>query len=191
MDAQMQQAKVRDVLPWVKLTFDYTDQLAELIPDDKLGWRPEDPSGKWCFSLGEIAMHCADARRMLARQLNGEETEEGYFSSEPGEDGVWNFKNAITKQQILDGLKVCRDELEPWLEKPANELLEVTDGTRAVFQKSLDWMKEHGKPVEEAERRGPANIMRVLMAAAVHEAGHRGSLQTLLRQHGVNLPSGE
>jgi len=35
--------------------------------------------------------------------------------------------------------------------------------------------------------RGPVTIIRVIMALAVHESGHRSTLQTLLRMHGINL----
>jgi hypothetical protein len=40
------------------------------------------------------------------------------------------------------------------------------------------------------EMRGAPGIFRVLMAAACHEAGHRGTLYTLLRMNGVSLPEG-
>ena len=52
-------------------------------------------------------------------------------------------------------------------------------------------MKENNVPVEDAIKRGPANIVRVRMALCVHEAGHRGALQTILRLEGINLPHDE
>ena len=39
----------------------------------------------------------------------------------------------------------------------------------------------------EAELRGPASIVRVMMAMVAHEDGHRSTLQTFLRFHGINL----
>jgi hypothetical protein len=66
-------------------------------------------------------------------------------------------------------------------------LLEVTENARLVFRQNLEQMKEAGHPAGEWERRGPANVNRVLMALAVHEAGHRGTLQALLRLKGINV----
>ena len=191
MDAAVAEPTIGQALPWVNLTFDYTEQIAELIPEDMLDWRPEDPSGKWSFSLGEIAMHCADARLMFARQLSGNESTEGYWSEGPGEDGVWPFKQRGSRQEILDSLKAAREELEPYLNQPVSAMSEQTEGTRAVFDKTLQQIKEAGRDTAEHELRGPANILRVVMAAACHEAGHRGALQTLLRQQGVNAGSHE
>jgi uncharacterized damage-inducible protein DinB len=181
---------VGDVMPWVTMTLDYTDKVCAAIPDDKLDWRPTDPSGKWNFSLGEIAMHCADSRTMFARTLNGEgDNEEGYWMKYPEEGGSeWKrLREPGSKQEILDSLKAGREMLNEWLNKPSSELLSVTDGHRKSFDDMLAKMREAGKDTADAERRGPANVNRSLMATACHEAGHRGALQTLLRQHGVNV----
>lgn len=190
MDSQatpQQQANIGDVLPWVKMTLDYTEQLAALVPEDKLEWRPEDPSGGFFFSLGEIVMHCADARRMFAGQLHGTDTADSYWSPGPGEGSVWEFKKCADKQALLASLAETRRLLQDWLDRPASELLDTTAGTRQAYERMLQWHKEHGKDTNALAKAGPANIMRVLMATAIHEAGHRGSLQTLLRLHGVNV----
>lgn len=194
MDSSMQTAPVMtigDQLPWVSMTFDYMDKISALIPADKIDWRPEDPSGKWCFSLGELAMHSADARLMFARTLSGEDSEEGYWMDYPKDDsGVWTRKREPgSLQEILDSLAAGRKALEPWLNMPYSELLSSTPGTQATFEKNLAKMREAGKDTADAERRGVTTINRVLMAAACHEAGHRGTLQTLLRQQGVNAGS--
>lgn len=187
MDAGMQtEATLRESLPWVKMTLDQMEQVAELIPEDELDWRPEDPSGKYCFSLSEIVKHVTDARVMFASQLSGEEKEDAYWS-EPDEDGTWKFAAHKDKAELLDRLAASRHVVEPWLDKPVSALLEVTDGTRAIFDRHVAALKEQDKPVEDWERRGSANINRVLMALAIHEAGHRGTLQTLLRQKGINI----
>jgi hypothetical protein len=89
-------------LPWLTATLDSLEQIAALVPEDKLDWRLADPSGKWHFSLAEIVMHSADARRMFARMLTASESTDGYWSTGPGEDGVWPFKPYGTKQTILD-----------------------------------------------------------------------------------------
>lgn len=187
MDAAMQtQLTVGGFLPWVNMMLDYTDEIAALIPEDKLGWRPEDPQGKFCFSLGEIALHIADARRMFARQLAGNDSEEGYWSEGPNEQGVWQFHNCKDKQTLLDSLADARAELKAYIDMPARAYTETTDGTRKAYEKLLAQMREQGKDTAEIEARGPSNIVRVMMAAIAHESGHRGALQTLLRQHGVN-----
>jgi uncharacterized damage-inducible protein DinB len=185
------QATISDVMPWVTMTLDYTEQVAAAIPEDKLDWRPSDPSGKWSFSLGEIAMHCADSRLMFARTMAGEDdNEEGYWLKYPEGEGesVWTrLREPANKQEILDSLRAGRAALQPWLDKPVSELLSSTDGHRKSYEDMLAKMREKGKDSAEAERRGPANINRSLMATACHEAGHRGALQTLLRQFGINV----
>ncbi len=193
MDSSMQAAAATagDQLPWVNMTFDYMDKICALIPEDKIDWRPSDPSGKWCFSLGELAMHSADARLMFARTLAGEDSEEGYWMDYPKDDsGVWTRRREPgSLQEILDSLAAGRAALQAWQDKPYSELLSSTPGTQAAFEKNLAKMREAGKDTTDAERRGPSTLNRVLMAAACHEAGHRGTLQTLLRQMGINAGS--
>ncbi len=188
MDAATQPGlSVAGFLPWINMVLDYTDEIVALIPEDKLDWRPEDPTGHFCFSLGEIAMHIADARRMFARQLSGSESEDGYWSEGPDAQGVWKFTPPAGKAEILHSMNEARRELKAYLDLPAASYTQTTDGSRSTFEKSLERLREAGQPTNEAEARGPANIVRVLMAVIAHEAGHRGSLQTLLRMQGVNM----
>jgi uncharacterized damage-inducible protein DinB len=187
MDAvQQTQATIGQALPWTTMTFDYTEQVAALLTDELRDWRPEDPSGQFFFSLGEIVAHCADSRRMFARQLSGSQSEEGYWSQGPDEQGVWKFTELPAAADLVADLKAAREELAQWMGMPAGEQWNATDGTRAVFEKHLQTMRETGKDTGDAERRGPANINRILFAAAAHESGHRGSLQTLLRMKGLS-----
>jgi uncharacterized damage-inducible protein DinB len=169
------------------MTLDYTDQVCAHIPDDMLDWRPEHPAGNFMFSLAEIAMHCADARLMFARQLSGDNNTSDYWSAGPDEAGKWLFRPYGTKQAIIDSLAAARGELEPFTSRPAEELTATTPGTESAYSKTLSWMKEQGQETAEAEARGPATIMRVLMALTTHESGHRGSLMTLLHMQGVKL----
>ena len=188
MDSATQaQPTLGQVYPWLNMTFDYTDKISALIPQELLDWRFEDPSGRWTFSLAEQAMHCADARRMFARQITGNESTEGYWSEGPGEDGVWEFKEYGSKQAILDSLKESREEFAEVFNRPATDALLVTDGMKDTFEKIMKQMKEQGHDTADAELRGPANLIRVLMATVTHEAGHRGSMQTLLRSKGHNV----
>ena len=182
---------LREALPWATLIMDYTDKIAALVPDDLLDWRPEDPSGKFSFSLAEIIMHCADARLMFSRQLTGEDTEEGYWSAGPGEGDVWLFKDYSGKQELIDSLDSSRALLESWLDRPGAALTEVPDSCRQAFERHLAKMREKGEDTSVLEKRGPANIVRVMMAVAAHESGHRGTLQTALRLKGINLADDE
>jgi hypothetical protein len=183
------QPTVGIVLPWVNMTFDQTEQVSALIPEQLMEWRLPDPSGRWHFSLAEIVMHCADARRMFARQLSGSESTEGYWSTGPaGDDGVWGFGPYPSREAVLESLKDARAEFQTFLDKPASCITEVTDGTQQIFQTAMAKLRERGESTGQAELRGPANIVRVLMAGIAHESGHRSSLQTLLRLHGINLP---
>jgi uncharacterized damage-inducible protein DinB len=181
---------ISDCLPWVALTLDYTEQVAAAIPAKLLDWRPLDPSGRFCFSLAQIAMHIADARRMFAGQLAGATDEAEYWSSGPQDDGSWPFKPHGGLEPILVSLRGTRALLAPYLELPAEDILAETEGTRTSYARNLDYMRENGHDASRLERAGAPNIVRVLFALTVHEAGHRGALQTLLRQHGVN-PGGE
>jgi uncharacterized damage-inducible protein DinB len=193
MDAAQQpqaEATIGQMLPWTTNTLDYTEMVASKLTDELRDWRPTDPSGKFFFSLGELVAHSADTRRMFARQLAGNESEEGYWSmgdTGPSEDGVWQFKPLPSAAELLQSLKDARAEIQPYLDRPASEQWSVTDGNKAIFEKNLAGMREKGIDTAEAERRGPPNINRVLFAIMCHESGHRGALQTLLRMNGVQV----
>jgi uncharacterized damage-inducible protein DinB len=181
---------LREALPWVTMMLDYTDKVAASVPEDMLDWRPADPSGRFCFSLGEIVMHCADARLMFSRQLAGDEDGEDYWTTSlvgPDEEGVWPFRERGGKQELLDSLAAMRARFDQWLDKPASAITEIPETSRALFDKTIAELKEQGQDTAEWEKRGPASIVRVLMALIAHESGHRGALQILLRQHGINV----
>jgi uncharacterized damage-inducible protein DinB len=183
---------IGEALPNIKRTFNQSDGLCALIPEHLLEWRPTDPSGGFQFSLAEIAFHLADARLQFARQLAGNEVpEEDYmleYLEKPENDIHWKLKPHNGKTQILDYLKSTRAEFQVWLDKPASDLLLTTPGSEVVFKKALEAAEKRGTDTTAMRKRGAGTIMRVLTNAAIHEAGHRGSLQTLLRQHGINLP---
>jgi hypothetical protein len=190
MSTQLPVRTIGITFPLLNMTLDGTERFARLIPEDKLDWRLPDPTGRWHFSLAEIAMHCADARILFARQLSGSDRRDGYWSAGPtGEDGVWEFEPYGTKQAILDSLRSSRAELQPFLDLPAEASADVVDGVRRSFEKQVAGLREKGmeKEAAAAELRGPASVIRVLLALAVHENGHKGSLGTLLRTHGVEI----
>jgi hypothetical protein len=181
-------ATVGQSLPWTDLVLDSTEKIAAIIPENLLEWRLNDPSGKWHFSLAEIAMHCADSRRMFARQLTGEERQDDYWSGDPGENGIWPFRAYGNKEAILASLKEARAEMRPFFERPASDLMMTTEGTRRIFDKALSGMREKGRDTGVMELRGPANLNRIIMALLCHESGHKSTLLTLLRMHGINVP---
>lgn len=192
MSVATQAVTIGQHLPWVNMTLDYTEHLVEKIPDELLDFRPVDPNGHFMFSLAEIAMHCADSRRMFANTLAGIESEEGFWTEWDEADAgnelamAWKFKPRGTKQEILESLRSAREQLAPWLSLPLSSLNEATDGTRESFEKNLAKMREKGVDTAEVELRGPSTVNRVLFAVTAHESGHRGSLQTLLRLQGVD-----
>jgi len=179
---------LEQALPWIPMVLDMTERLTALIPEEKLSWRLPDPSGRWAFSLGELALHCADSRRMFARQLAGDASETGYWSDGPGEGGVWKFRDTPGREEILRSLRETRAELQLFLDRPAADMTAITDGARATFARALEQMKSKGQDSSAAERRGPPNIVRILMAVVAHENGHRAVLQTMLRLQGINPP---
>jgi hypothetical protein len=154
-----------------------------------MDWRPQDPSGNYSFSLAEIAMHIADERLELARRLSGSADEDGYWTLKAqwmsGE--AWEFRKPASMAEVVKSLLRGREALREWLEHPQEDLLETTPGTRAAFEKHIAGMSQQGREPDAAlVRRGPASLVRIMMFLCMHESGHRGSLQTLLRQHGIH-----
>lgn len=189
----LRKTTIGDLWPWAGETFRHTEQVAASIPEDKLDWRPTDPSGRWSFSLGEIAMHCADIRLMFARQLRGEDSEELYWLASPPErGGSWTRKREPGGlQEIMDTLVQGRTEIETWLALPASELLSPTPGMTAHFEARLTELRAAGRDTAAAERWGPGSIHWILMTVCCHEAGHRGALQANLRLLGISVAEEE
>ena len=67
----------------------------------------------------------------------------------------------------------------------------MTEGAKATYKRQIASVKEQGIDTTQMEMRGAPGIFRVLMGVACHEAGHRGTLYTLLRLNGVSLPGKE
>ncbi|MCC7479313.1 DinB family protein [bacterium] len=182
---------IGDQLPWLARTFRQTEQVAALIPPELMDWRPPDPSGRWSFSLAEIAMHCADIRLMFARQLRGEDSSVLYWLDSPKDSsGIWTRRREPAgPQEIVASLAAGREELEPWMALPYEQTLTATAGMQQSFLQYLASQREKGQDTSEAERRGPSTLNRIFFTVACHEAGHRGALQALLRLHGLGIGS--
>jgi uncharacterized damage-inducible protein DinB len=179
------QPAIRLALPWLNMTFDGTERAAAALTDELRDWRPEDPSGHFVFSLGEIVAHLADERRMFARRLSGEDSEDGYWGEGPAADGVWKFRPLPSAAELLADLKAARAQLQPWLDRPVAELWQIPDGSRKLFAKQLEQLRAEGGDVASHELRGPANLNRILFAVACHEQSHRGVLHICLRMNGA------
>jgi hypothetical protein len=183
---------VGDQLPWVVNTFNYTDSVASYVPDELMDYRPVDPSGAFHFSICELLMHISDSRRDFARQLSGANRDGGYWSPQEfiPEDGVWTFREYCNRDELFNSLRMARGELDVWLELPADRLLQPTSESRKLYDQAIEKLeRDNRKPSPGMLKRGPLNPMRVMTAAAIHESGHRGALQTLMRLNGVGFNS--
>jgi uncharacterized damage-inducible protein DinB len=186
--ASQAQQTIGDQMPWYGMTMEYTGKICELIPQQLWHWRPEDPQGHFQASLGEIAMHCADERHGYAHALSGKTDRDVFFTLSPGKDGINKFREGVSKQDVLASLRAGRALLDSYAHLPADRLTEVTEGAKAAYKRQIASVKEQGIDTTRMEMRGAPGIFRVLMAVACHEAGHRGTLYTLLRLNGVSLP---
>jgi uncharacterized damage-inducible protein DinB len=187
------QPTIAQSLSWVNYTFFRSDSTAAAIPERLLDWRPEDPRGGFQFSLAEIVMHLADARRMFASQLTGVDEAPNYWAPaywlpDSTDEDSYTFKPYGTKQALLDSLKASREQYAPYLALPATELLRTPPGGRVTFERMLAEYKAAGQDMTVLEQLGPPTIYHVLFMACVHDSGHRGTLHTLLRMHGEIEP---
>jgi uncharacterized damage-inducible protein DinB len=138
-----------------------TRRLLDIIPEDKLDWRPH-PKAK---SLGELAMHIAALQGNVA-QLGDEDVRD--VSDIPRSDPA-----AESREQIS---KIFSDSLEK-----AKQILNATDDNKAVS----GWQLTNGEQVAVAMPRN-AFWRTVLLNHFYH---HRGQLTTYLRTLDVPLPS--
>lgn len=179
-----------DGLPWIGITLDHTERITRLVDEERAGLRPVDPLGRFHFSLGELVMHIADSRRMFLGQLDGADYSGGYWADGAGPDaaGSWRFHPPASWADVQESISWAGGKLREYLAGPLGALWEPTAGTRSFFEAYLGDLRKAGREEQAAqyERRGPASLARTLTAMACHEAGHRGSLQTLLRLHGVD-----
>lgn len=178
---------IADALGMLRAYMDYTDQVCRAVPADKLDWRPAGADGGYYFSLGESIQHISDTRRQFARQLAGSDSEEGMWNTTYTDaETPWEFR-AGTLDELLASLDAGRAELEPWLELPFSDFTQPTPGTTAAYEARLAAKREAGEDTALLERRGPATLASVLLFFSSHEQGHRGVLQTQLRQLGFTI----
>lgn len=137
-----------------------TNRLFDVIPDDKLDWRPH-PKAK---SLGELAMHIAVLPGNVAALAVEDVHEFGGIPKDP---------EAADRDQIK---AVFAESLEK-----AKEIVRATTDENAVKEMKL---VADGKTLFAAPRNG---FWRTVLLN--HNYHHRGQLSTYLRTLDVPLPS--
>src|SRR5688572_2991750 len=161
MQAVGKQVRIVDaILAELHQEAEITKRLLDVIPEDKLSWRPH-PKAK---SLGELAMHVATLQGNVAELAQLETKEAGTFPIDP---------EAIGREQILE---VFAQSL-----KKAKDIVGSNDDAAAM----TDWnLTKDGKTVWTVPRLG---FWRSILLN--HNYHHRGQLSTYLRQLDVPLPS--
>lgn len=160
MKAQTKQARLVDpILAELDQEAEATRRLLEIVPEDKLTWRPHPKA----MSLGQLALHVAATQGGVAEgTLNDSVDTPDFIHSE-----------ARTRAEIVstfdDGLK------------KAKEIVSATSDERAL----AEWKIVDGDKVLLAMPR--IAFWRTVMLNHVYH--HRGQLSTYLRQLDIPLPS--
>jgi uncharacterized damage-inducible protein DinB len=161
MQAETKQMRIADAIVMeMEQEAEITRRLFDIIPEDKLDWRPH-PKAK---SLGELAMHIAMLQRGVAELGQPDTADISDISSEP---------EAASRAQILETFAES-------LEK-AKEIVGSTDDARAM----AEWkITKDGNSLMAMPR---IAFWRSILLN--HNYHHRGQLSTYLRQLDVPLPS--
>ncbi len=137
-----------------------TKRLLDIIPEDKLSWRPH-PKAR---SLGELAMHVATLQGGVAELAQQDSVEMPEFPPDP---------EATSRAQILAAFAESL--------KKAKEIVASTDDARAMAEWKLT---RDGATLMALPRIG---FWRAILLN--HNYHHRGQLSTYLRELDVPLPS--
>ena len=161
MHAEQRQMRIVDpILAEMDQEAEITKRLFDVIPEDKLGWRPH-PKAK---TLGELAMHVATIPGSVAEIGDLDVKEAGDFPPDI---------QPSNRMQITDAFA---DSL-----KKAKEIVGSTDDTRATAEWKL---VKDGSTLFAAPRIG---FWRSILLN--HNYHHRGQLSAYLRELDVPLPS--
>ena len=161
MQAETKQIRLVDpILMEMDQEAEITKRLFEIIPEDKLSWRPH-PKAK---SLGELAMHIAWLQGAVAELAQSESTEIPDFPPDP---------EAASRAEIVE---TFTESL-----KKAKQIVNATDDANAT---ALYTITKDGKTLMAAPR---IAFWRSILLN--HNYHHRGQLSTYLRQLDVPLPS--
>ena len=161
MQAETKQMRLVDpILMEMDQEAEITKRLFDIIPEDKLSWRPHAKAK----SLGELAMHIAGLQAGVA-ELSQQDTVE-----------IPNFPpdtEATSREEILEAFA---DSL-----KKAKDIVNATDDARAT---ALYTITKDGRTLMTVPR---IAFWRSILLN--HNYHHRGQLSTYLRELDIPLPS--
>ena len=161
MQAERKQVRIVDpILAELDQEAEITKRLLDVIPEDKLSWRPH-PKAK---SLGELAMHIATLQGNVAELAQFETKEAGTFPPDI---------EATSRAQILETFAESLSK--------AKEIVGSNDDAAAM----ADWsLTKGGKTLMTVPRMA---FWRSILLN--HNYHHRGQLSTYLRELDIPLPS--
>ena len=160
MQAQTQQVKLADaIVAEIEQEAEATKRLLDIVPEDKLSWRPHHKA----MSLGELALHIALIQGGVATMVDQE------FGNVPD----FAFREAESRDEIVQAFIEST--------KTAKEIVSATSDEKAAGI----WQLRAGEEVVLTMPR--AAFWRVGMLN--HYYHHRGQLSTYLRQLDLPLPS--
>jgi uncharacterized damage-inducible protein DinB len=161
MQAEKRMVRLTDpILAEMDQEAEVTTRLFNVIPEDKLGWRPH-PKAK---TLGALAMHIATIPGTVAELGDLDVKEAGTFPSDV---------EPASRTQIIEAFAESL--------KRAKKIVSATGDTRAVAEWKL---VKDGRTLFAAPRIG---FWRSILLN--HNYHHRGQLSAYLRELGVPLPS--
>lgn len=161
MQAESKQIRIVDpILAELDQEAEITKRLLDIIPEDKLSWRPH-PKAK---SLGELAMHIAGLQGGVAELTQEDTIELPNFPPDP---------EATSRAQILETFAAGL--------KKAKEIVASTDDAGAMAEYKVT---KHGQTLMAMPR---VAFWRAILLN--HHYHHRGQLSTYLRTLDVPLPS--
>jgi uncharacterized damage-inducible protein DinB len=161
MQAETKQMRLVDpILMELDQEAEITKRLLDIVPEDKLGWRPH-PKAR---SLGELAMHIATLQGGVAEIGQLDSKEAGTFPTDP---------EATSRAQLLEAFAASL--------KKAKDIVASTDDARAMTEWKLT---KDGQTVMAVPRIG---FWRAILLN--HNYHHRGQLSAYLRELNIPLPS--
>jgi len=161
MQAETKQMRIADsILMEMDQEAEITKRLLDVVPDDKLSWRPH-PKAR---SLGELAMHVATCQGGVAEISQSDTKEAGTFPPDP---------EATSRAHILEAFAESL--------KKAKDIVASTDDARALAEWKLT---KDGITLMTVPRVG---FWRSILLN--HTYHHRGQLSAYLRELDVELPS--
>lgn len=161
MQAEAKQMRIADtILMELDQEAETTKKLLEIVPEDKLSWRPH-PKAR---SLGELAMHIATLQGGVAEIGQLDSKEAGTFPPDV---------EPTSHTQILEAFATSL--------KKAKDIVGSTDDAQAMAEWKLT---KDGQTLMAIPRIG---FWRAILLN--HNYHHRGQLSAYLRELDIKLPS--